>query len=472
MEKEKNVRITLTPLDAGFDPSKVVTDHVPVIEKTGKFSDGGVFSERIFGRMPSTGREYACDCGALEGRFYEGTECTKCGTPVTCRDTVFSKRGWVDLGDRQIVSPLFFQYFSKVVGPSQLNRILHQKRILTVDGIARTDGDAGPFDGLGLIGFAERWTEILDHFEAKKRSDPRVAEYARTIRENPELVMTSKIPVFSHILRPALVVDKQMIFDEVNNLYNLLISNANVLEDYTPEEATDANVNSVLWRIQERANEIFEHVLHVLSGKGGYLRGDLLGVRVNFSARCVITPLGPGREQDEVVVPYLAFLELYRFQLTNLLARMNGVSLSRANEMWHVAQTRFDRSVYAAMKELIKRAGDGRGLPALINRNPTIAFGSILQVRIADVKKSFTEYTMSIHNNVLKLMGADYDGDVVALIPLLDEDLAEAFRIYDPRLMMVSRDGPRMNRAMCLDKDHILGISVLTEEYIHGETGT
>ena len=72
---------------------------------------------------------------------------------------------------------------------------------------------------------------------------------------------------------------------------------------------------------------------------------------------------------------------------------------------------------------------------------------------------------MSIHNNILKLMGADYDGDVVALIPLLDADLAEAFRIYDPRLMTISRDGPRVNRAMNLDKDHVLGLSVLTEDF-------
>ena len=461
------MRVRLTPLDEGFDPAKVVTDHVPVIEKTGKFSDGGVFSERIFGRMPSSGREYACDCGAIEGRFYEGTECPDCGTPVTCRDTVFAKRGWIDLGENQIVSPLFFQYFSRVVGPSQLVKILHQRKTLTVDGIARQPEDGGPFDGIGMMAFAERWPEILEHFEAKKKSDPRVAEFARTIRDNPGMVMTSKVPVFSHILRPALVVDKQMIFDEVNNLYNLLISNSNVLREYSPEEATEANVNAVLWRIQERANEIFDHVLHVLSGKGGYLRGDLLGVRINFSARCVITPLGPGHEQDEVEVPYLAFLELYRFQLTNLLARMHGVSLARANELWHEAQTKFDRSMYAAMKELIKRGSpDGRGLPTLINRNPTIAFGSILQVRIVDVKKSVSDYTMSVHNGILRLMGGDYDGDVLALIPLLDEDLAMALKIYDPRLMMISRDGPQVNRAVNLDKDHVLGLSVLTEDLV------
>ena len=73
---------------------------------------------------------------------------------------------------------------------------------------------------------------------------------------------------------------------------------------------------------------------------------------------------------------------------------------------------------------------------------------------------------MSVHNVILKLCGGDNDGDVLAVITLLDRDLAEAFRIYDPRLMMVSRDGPRINRAVALDKDHVLGISVLTEDCI------
>jgi DNA-directed RNA polymerase beta' subunit len=391
--------------------------------------------------------------------------CKRCGTKVVCRDTVFSKRGWIDLNGHEILSPLFFAYFTKVVGPSQLTKILHQKKVLTVSGIAREPEDGGPYDNIGLKGFSEKWPEILAYFENKKRSDPRIVEYANIIRANPDKVMTTRIPVFNHILRPALVVDKKMIFDEVNNLYNMLVSNSNILREYTPEEATVHNVNAVLWRIQERANEVFNHILHILSGKGGYLRGDLLGVRINFSARCVITPLSPGYEQDEVVVPYLTFLELYRFQLTNLISKMHGVSIAEANVMWHKAQTRFDRSMYAIMKELIKRgSSDGRGLHALINRNPSIAFGSILKVRIVAVKEDPSDYTMSIHNGILKLMGADFDGDVCALIPLLDENFANAFQIYDPKLMIVSRDSPSMNRALLLDKDHVLGIAVLTED--------
>ena len=455
------MQLKLKPLDAGFRPNSVVTDPSPVIERTGKFSDGGVFSERIFGRLPSTGREYACDCGELEGRFFEGLTCSACGTEVTCRDTLFSKRGWIDLGDYFIISPLFFVYFAKVVGPTQLTKILHQRKTLTVDGLEVASADS--FENMGIIQFTQRWEEVLSHFEHKRRSDPKVMEYARIIRENAELIFTSKIPVFSHILRPALMVDRQFVFDEVNNIYNLIIANASLLESYSEVEETETTANATLWRIQERANEVFEHVLQMLSGKGGYLRGSLLGVRVNFSARCVITPLPPSHEQDEVAVPYLAFLELFRFQLTNLIARMNGVSLARADEMWHEAQVRFDRSVYAAMNELIQRSSLG-GIPALLNRNPTIAFGSILRVRITSVKRDPSDYTMSVSNNVLRLLGGDYDGDVLSLVPLIDKDFAEAFMVYDPRLMFVSRDGAGLNKAMKLDKDHALGISVLTED--------
>lgn len=92
------------------------------------------------------------------------------------------------------------------------------------------------------------------------------------------------------------------------------------------------------------------------------------------------------------------------------------------------------------------------------------AFGSILRVRITGVTDDLNDYTMRVHNGVLKLLGGDYDGDVLALIPLLDVDLAEAFRVFDPRLMYVSRDSNGLNRTMRLDKDHALGITVLTED--------
>jgi DNA-directed RNA polymerase beta' subunit len=456
------MRVKLIRLDEGFSPTQVVTNPIPVIDKTGTFSEDGVFSERIFGRMPSSGREYTCDCGCLDGRFYEGTTCPTCGSEVSQRDTVFAKRGWIDLEVYRIVSPLFYAYFSHVCGATTLAKILHQRRILTVDGRPRQTGHGLNFENLGMLAFAERWEEVLEHFEGKKRSDPRVADYTKLIRENSDLIMVGRIPVFSHILRPALIVNRKLVFDEINNVFNLAIANARALAEYSGPERNEATVNSALWRIQERANELFEHVLRSLSRKQGYIRNSLLGVRINFSARCVITPLPPGHDKDEIVIPYLTFLELYRFQLTNLIVRLRNVSLREATEVWSRAQTVFDRTVYAAMRELIRRAGGG--LPALLNRNPTIAFGSILRVRITGVKRDPNDLTAGINNGVLRLLGADFDGDVCNIIVLPDEDFEQAYEVFDPRLMMVSRDGPGLNREMRHDKDHALGLSVLTED--------
>jgi DNA-directed RNA polymerase beta' subunit len=455
------MQIKLISLDRGFSPDKVVTNPNPLLDKAGTFSDDGVFSERIFGRMPSSGREYSCDCGHMEGRFYEGSLCSKCGQEVIQRDTAFAKRGWVDLGEYRILSPLFFTYISKIVGPSALVKILHQKRVLNVDGIVKNGGHGNNYENLGMLGFIERWEEIVDHFCGKRKSDPRVAEYAELVRTYADKLFTSKIPIFSHILRPALVVDGTLHFDEINNVFNLLIASAQQLGSYSALEKTDSVVNSALWRIQERANEIFNHVIQSLSHKKGYIRSSLLGVRVNFSARCVITPLPPGYEQDEMAIPYLTFLELYKFQLTNLISRMQGITLRRATEIWSAAQSIFDRSVYSAMKEMIRRAGGG--LPALLNRNPTIAFGSILLMRIVLAKPNIADLTISLNNGILKCLGGDYDGDVLAALVLPDNDMAKDFQVFNPRLMMVSRDGPGLNKSMSLAKDHVLGLSVLTE---------
>lgn len=402
------MRIGFVSLTDGFSPSKVVRDPTPVIDKTGQFSPEGVFSERIFGRMPSSGREYSCNCGGMAVRTYEGMTCPKCNTEVVCRDTLFNKRGWIDLAPYSIISPLFFVYFSKVVGPSQLTKILQQKRVLNANGIAKQNAKGDIFDNMGLIEFASRWPEVLEYYEEKRASTPGVSEYARVIRENPDMVMTTAFPIFNHILRPALVVDRKIIFNEINNVFNIMVNNAKTLSELTEIEKSDASINSILWRIQEKSNEVLKHVLRVLSGKAGYLRGNMLGTRINWSGRFVIIPLEAGHEQDEIQIPYIGFLELYRFQITNVLAKMNGITTAEANDIWCKAQVEFDPAVYEIMQEMIRKSKDG-GMYALINRNPSISFGSILRCRITGVKLP-NDYTMSVHNGILALLGGDYDG--------------------------------------------------------------
>jgi hypothetical protein len=115
-----------------------------------------------------------------------------------------------------------------------------------------------------------------------------------------------------------------------------------------------------------------------------------------------------GRDVTEIIFPYVAFVELYSFQLINMLSKLKKISMLEAQRIIFEAQANFNQEVYNLCLELVKKTK--HGLLVITNRNPTIARGSIQLLRIADVKNDISDLTVSLHNCVLELFGADYDG--------------------------------------------------------------
>jgi len=90
--------------------------------------------------------------------------------------------------------------------------------------------------------------------------------------------------------------------------------------------------------------------------------------------------------------------------------------------------------------------------------NPTIAYGSILQLKIVDIKKDYDDLTASINNNILDPLGADYDGDTLNIIALVDNEFKRKFQIFSPKKMMINPNNGKFNSALGIDKDQMLGI--------------
>jgi len=88
--------------------------------------------------------------------------------------------------------------------------------------------------------------------------------------------------------------------------------------------------------------------------------------RINFSARNVITPAFSKHDIDEVVMPYLTFLELYKFQIVNVLQKADGVNYNEALSEFNRAALSFDERVYGIMKDMIAKTKGG--LMILLNR--------------------------------------------------------------------------------------------------------
>ena len=220
-----------------------------------------------------------------------------------------------------------------------------------------------------MIKFRENFDEILDyHYQTSKAKNK--DKLYEIIKEHKHLVFVNKFPVFSTVLRPALMMNESLVFDEINNLYNSVVHNSNLLKETTDVEKTDINVLPILLNIQMFVNQIYEKTLENIKGKTGFIRGNMLGSRINFSARNVITPLPAGYEIDDIVLPYLTFLELYKFQILNILVSIKNISYSKANQIWHEASTHFDEEVYSIMKQIITKTKGG--CKVLLNRNPTI----------------------------------------------------------------------------------------------------
>jgi DNA-directed RNA polymerase beta' subunit len=147
------------------------------------------------------------------------------------------------------------------------------------------------------------------------------------------------------------------------------------------------------------------------------------------------------------------------------------MSYSDAYDMWYRAQIKINPRVKEIIQSLIDSSCNGRGLPVLINRNPTLGYGSILQSFVVGMTDSFV---MKLPLRVLSMMNADFDGDALNILHIINEAFfVRAYEIYNPRTaMQISRNDGRFNGNVCPQRDTLLGVntfsnlgrSVYTEE--------
>jgi len=437
------MRLNLIRYEDYFDPTRVVNNSEFVILKRSaksKFTDDGIFSEKLF----NDEEHYSCKCGEKSGKFYEGLICEKCNTLVEKKE-VSDSVAWIDL-KHKIIHPLFYNFIKKIV---PIDKIIDDKTVLSEEGNILPKEK---FESIGLVEFVKNYREILDYFFNNSNKTPVKKETYNFIIEHQDKLFTSKIPIFDKRLRPALLVKRKLTFDKVNNLYNTLLYNVKLLEENSVLNSTTKA--SVYYNNQKLINEIHEYIIDSLGRKTGLIRRLVLGYRINFSGRSIIVP-GPQKSINEVHFPYISFLEMYRFHLINLLTKLRGLSVKEADQCIFDNMLKFDEDFYTNIVEKFVE----KSKPAiLLNRNPTIDFGSIQYLRITKVKKEIHDYTFSVHNNCLLLWMGDFDGDVLNAIALIDKQFEEVFKKLKPKNFIIDPNTMKFNRKLSLQKDYVLGI--------------
>ena len=472
-------------LDYLFDSSKIVTSHeifssrsiiIDGSELTEQkdFADDSLFSKRIFGDMDSV-EEYQCRCGKLRGKYNLGNVCPKCEAEVISVGLTIDKCGWIDLSLNKydpdgnitergpgfkIIKYIEYSLLEKIIGKDVLKNIIHIKNIITINGDVdeeemnniRMATPKQKYYHLGLEKFYEKYSEVLDYYyELSGKKNPEVYEFIK----NRDDVFTDKIPVLSIILRPAMRTADGLKLDQINIQYQNILKNLLIIGD---SEIIPIIRDATVEQIQAEYFILSENIMDNIRYKAGLIRNQICGTRINFAARNIISPAVPGIKMDEIVVPYLTFLELYRFEIINIIKNTERVSFKVAEKKWYNARYKTDPKIYNIMKEMVET----REIGVLLNRNPTIGYGSILYLKIAAVKEDYDDVTMSVHNSILTSLAGDYDGDVLNLISLKDKTTREIFKnVFSPLHMLIDVNSGDFNNALNIERDQVLGMNSL-----------
>ena len=165
---------------------------------------------------------------------------------------------------------------------------------------------------------------------------------------------------------------------------------------------------------------------------------------------------------DQIKLPFHGLCELLQQVIINILVKTYNFSYAEAYKKWYKAQiTGNDQVVYGIIDGLIKDSNGG--IPFIINRNPTIAYGGILAVRCIGINMN---YTMSISLLILKKLAADFDGDTLNILYLLNQEfITMAEKILSPRQMYISRNDGKCDSDLIHSRDTIINANAMKNLY-------
>ena len=373
--------------------------------------DHSIFSSKFGNNLSDQDQfqnTFRCKCGMTKRKINLGITCKYCGTKVENVETNPRYTGWIVIqgDDYFIIHPNLYKSIEFLVGKTELDNIINIGILIDEDGhVHQVENEDQPFFGIGMVEFHNRFDEIMEYY---KNKFPNKIDYYNNIMENRDKIFAQSIPVFSTMLRPFNEDKESFYFEESNAIYtkiNKLVSELNFSRSKFNNNKKIKPTAQLLYDIQVELMKLYDNIVSICEGKKGTIRSLFAG-RYNFTARSVIVSNHKLRI-DQVLLSYHALVELLHASIINILRKTYNLSYQDAYNRWYASKINKDPLVVKIIESMIKNSKNGRGIPVIINRNPTINYGSILQMFCVGMTDS---YTMQLPLQVLVALGADFDG--------------------------------------------------------------
>ena len=424
--KTELVRINLDKereYDIATGKGFIISEYQPINKEIK--AENGIFSPKFGQTLADTNPfidRYKCNCGNLKSRLYNGIVCPICNSPVKYVDDNYSCFGWAVLNDYYVIHPNLYKSIEFLIGSQRLINILYkieekdenghpidkeeqEKRRKKKEPYRKERGRNEPYYGIGMMEFKEKFVEICDYYLSVASNKMVKQPYYDDIMNNIDCVFTQSIPVFTTHLRPFDADKNKFAYEPCNSYYTMISKYTTLLNSNDKLKMYKKHKKSkdfMLFDLQVNFNKIYTEIDNILSGKKGNIR-LLAGGRFNFSSRDVIVQ-DPTLELDQIKLPYWCLVDILQQRIINILTMTYNMSYNDAYQKWYKANIQPDDIIVEIIEGIIKNDNEGRGIGIIINRNPSIARGSLLQMHC--IGMTFN-YVMSIPLGILPLLAAD-----------------------------------------------------------------
>jgi len=475
--------------------------------RTFKPERDGLFCARIFGPV----KDYECLCGKYKRLKHRGVICEKCGVEVTLTKVRRDRMGHIELA-----SPVAHIWFLKSL-PSRIGLLLDMtlrdiERVLYFESYVVTEPGLTTLEKSQILTEEEYLDALEEHgdeFDAKMGAeavlallqqidlDGEVAQMREELPEigsetkrkkitkrlklmeafaasgnKPEWMIMSVLPILPPDLRPLVPLDGgRFATSDLNDLYRRVINRNNRLKRLLDLVAPDIIVRNEKRMLQESVDALLDNgrrgraitgsnkrplksLADMIKGKQGRFRQNLLGKRVDYSGRSVIT-VGPTLRLHQCGLPKKMALELFKpFIYGKLEARGLATTIKAAKKLVE----REGAEVWDVLDEVIREH------PVMLNRAPTLHRLGIQAFEPVLIEGK----AIHLHPLVCAAYNADFDGDQMAVhVPLTLEAQMEA------RTLMMSTNNvlsPANGDPIIVpSQDVVLGLYYLTRDRVNGK---
>ncbi len=473
--------------------------------RTFKPERDGLFCAKIFGPI----KDYECLCGKYKRLKHRGVICEKCGVEVTQTKVRRERMGHIDLA-----APCAHIWFLKSL-PSRLGLVLDMtlrdiERVLYFEAYVVTDPGMTPLKKFSIMSeddFDAKFKEYGDEFQAKMGaegikdllqsidiegsieklrndltgSELKIKKNAKRLKVleafkksgiKPEWMVLDVLPVLPPDLRPLVPLDGgRFATSDLNDLYRRVINRNSRLRRLLELKAPEIIARNEKRMLQEAVDSLLDNgrrgkamtgankralksLADMIKGKSGRFRQNLLGKRVDYSGRSVIT-VGPTLKLHQCGLPKLMALELFK---PFIFARLEAMGIATTIKAAKKEVESGTPVVWDILEEVIKEH------PVMLNRAPTLhrlgiqAFEPIL----------IEGKAIQLHPLVCSAFNADFDGDQMAVhVPLSVEAQMEArtLMLASNNILFPANGEP----SIVPSQDVVLGLYYTTRERINGK---